>query len=329
MSLLNQVLQDLEKRNAEQPANLQNTDLLDQLKPAKPAPKKNATLIILISILVLASIYVSYRFISKQPAPLASQTNTQIKPIVVATPSAQKHVATKTTTSKPEEKPQEIPVIAIKPTPAITPTKIAAPKPKTQKTNRITTVIKSKPSTAAIYFTRAKKSQDLSTQQSLLEKTLQLDSKHFPAHLLLANNWLQQGATDRAIFSLQKSLTQLPRNIALTNILAQLYLQTQQTTNALNTLLSINPATTQDETFLSLLAASYQQANDAQNSSTIYQKLLIINPQKAEYWLGLAMAYEKLNQATHAVTAYQQALNKKSLKPSIVSYINQRISQLN
>jgi len=41
------------------------------------------------------------------------------------------------------------------------------------------------------------------------------------------------------------------------------------------------------------------------------------------------MAYEKLNQATHAVTAYQQALNKNSLKPSIVSYINQRISQLN
>jgi len=325
MSLLNQVLQDLEKRNADQPANLQNTDLLDQLKPAKPAPKNNAALIILFSILILSSIYPSYRFISKQLAP---QTNTQIKPIVVvATSSAQKHVATKTTTSKPEEKPQKIPAVAIKPTPAITPTKIAAPK--IQKTKKITTVIKSKSSTAAIYFARAKKSQDLSTQQSLLEKTLQLDPKHFPAHLLLANNLLRQGTSDRAILSLQKSLTQLPRNIALTNILAQLYLQAQQTTNALNTLLSINPTTTQNETFLSLLAASYQQANDAQNSSTIYQKLLIINPQKAEYWLGLAMAYEKLNQATHAVTAYQQALNKNSLKPSIVSYINQRISQLN
>jgi len=327
MSLLNQVLQDLEKRNVDHPTNLQNTDLLDQLKPPNPAPKKNAALIILFSILILASIYASYRFISKHPIPLASQTNTQIKPIAVVTPSAQKHAAT--TTPKSKEKLQKIPAVAVKPTPAVTPTTITTPKPKIHKAKKITTVIKSKASTATIYFTRAKKSQDLSTQQSLLEKTLQLDSKHFPAHLLLANNLLQQGATDRAILSLQKSLIQLPRNIALTNILAQLYLQTQQTTNALNTLLTINPATTQDEIFLSLLAASYQQANDAQNSSTLYQKLLIINPQKAEYWLGLAMAYEKLNQATHAVIAYQQALNKNSLKPSIVSYINQRISQLN
>jgi len=329
MSLLNQVLQDLEKRNAEQPANLQNTDLLDQLKPAQSAPKKNTTLIILFGILVIAAIYGISIFTAKQPEPLIEKKVTQIQPIVVATPTQQKQVLT--TAPRQEVILKKTPTVVIKPAPTATPIKIkiATPKPKVQKTKKITPATNSKTSTAAMYFTRAKKSQDLSTQQRLLEKTLQLDSKHFSAHLLLANNLLQQGTTDRAILSLQKSLTQLPKNTPLTNILAQLYLQTQQTTKALNTLLTINPATTQDETFLSLLAASYQQANDAQNSSTLYQKLLTINPQKAEYWLGLAMAYEKLNQATHAVTAYQQALNKNSLKPSIVSYIKQRISQLN
>jgi len=322
MSLLNQVLQDLEKRNAAQPANRQNPDLLEQLKTTTAPPKKKGTLLILSSTLVIASLYGAYHFIRKQPQP-----NTSVQAIALKTAPQQKHIIT--ATPKAKKQPKKIATVAIRLAPPVTLTKIAPPKPKLQKTKKITPVIKRKTSTAAIYFTRAEKSQDLPSQQSLLEKTLQLDSKHFPAHLLLANNLLQQGKTNHAILALQNSLTQLPTNMALTNILAQLYLQTQQTNNALKTLLSINPATTQNETFLSLLAASYQQANDAKNSSFIYQKLLSINSQKAEYWLGLAMAYEKINQATHALSAYQQALNKNSLKPSIVSYIKQRISQLN
>jgi Flp pilus assembly protein TadD len=53
-----------------------------------------------------------------------------------------------------------------------------------------------------------------------------------------------------------------------------------------------------------------------------------VNPEKAENWLGLALSEEKLGNSNLAREAYQQALNKNTLKESIVKYINQRLIEL-
>jgi tetratricopeptide (TPR) repeat protein len=107
-----------------------------------------------------------------------------------------------------------------------------------------------------------------------------------------------------------------------------LFLQNNQPQLALNILHRIDSRYNQDEMYLSLLASAYQQNSEDLHSLQIYQKLIVINPQKAEYWLGLAIAQEKQGNKSQALKGYQQALDKKTLKKSIVSYIKQRVSSL-
>jgi tetratricopeptide (TPR) repeat protein len=107
-----------------------------------------------------------------------------------------------------------------------------------------------------------------------------------------------------------------------------LFLQNNQPQLALNILHRIDSRYNQDEMYLSLLASAYQQNNEDLHSLQIYQKLIVINPQKAEYWLGFAIAQEKQGNKVQALKGYQQALDKKTLKKSIVSYIKQRVSSL-
>jgi len=76
------------------------------------------------------------------------------------------------------------------------------------------------------------------------------------------------------------------------------------------------------------LAATYQQLQSFTNAANVYQKLVSVNPEKAENWLGFALAQEKLGNPKLAREAYQQALSKNTLKPSVVSYIKQRLSEL-
>ena len=323
MSLLNQVLQDLEKRDADNSKLIQDPILLKQIKVAGQGSKKNHRLIIIVILLFIVSVaYGIYLFLpnNSQPSLAEIKATAFIKEpasVKIITPAIIKN-----------ETPVKLAPIVKK-----QPKKVSIQNPVIKQDEKSASKkIKPRISTqhkAEYFYDKAKESSDLLEQQFLLNKALSLKTAYLNAHLLLATNLLRQGLTDSAITSLQNSLKLFPENIDLTNILAQLYLQTKQFKFSLNTLLKINPANTRNETYLSLLAAAYQQNNDAENSAVIYQKLLHINTDKAEYWLGLALAFEKLKRPKLAKTAYQHALNKNSLQANIVSYIKQRIAQLN
>ena len=127
---------------------------------------------------------------------------------------------------------------------------------------------------------------------------------------------------------LDQSLILFPQNIEFIKLRSQLFLKNKQAGAALQILTQIDATYVQDEAYLGLLGAAYQQRNIYAKSLSIYQRLLTINPEKAENWLGLAIASENQGFKQQALDAYQQALNKNTLKPVIVSYINTRISIL-
>lgn len=340
MSLLNQVLQDLEKRNAENiPEQLQ----LSHVKAITTHQSRSYYLPF--AILCLIAIIIVY----VQNKPEIFEKHNSVKPNTV-----KKIVAVQSANNSINKKALEKPSV---------PGTVPSP----HKAQALTTVqnnkqliksgkstgqkkqpteiklqhktIKEKPKTQAVkklsieqkaeqYFSLAEKQPPNNDKQKNLERAIQLNPLHINARLLLINTLLQQGLASQSAILLDQSLELFPQNLRLITLRSQLFLQKKQAQGALNVLHRIDENYVQDETYLSLLAAAYQQNNDNFNSLKNYQKLLKINPQKAEYWLGLAIALEKQDSPQQALDAYQHALNKKTLKPVIVSYIKQRISIL-
>jgi len=338
MSLLNQVLQDLEKRNVQ---NIPEQPSLNNIKASSPVPQtkwRYFVLLIIVFIIILAL----FVFNSKEPKVLS----TQVSPSP-ALPKAKLQQKPVITTSKAIHKQSSKKVITVekKVKPVIKKKQTTQPKAtnnvKEPEKKSLTALLKSTKSSAKkvaeplnnnqlaqSLFKSALKQHKLTEKQIKLQQVLKLNALHIDARLHLANTLLQQGLTKQAEIILKQGNLLVPQNIQLINLHSQLLLQQKKTDTALSILQQVDSNYIQDETYLGLLAAAYQQKNNFVKSIEIYQQLLSINAEKAEYWLGLAIAYENQTEKQKALYAYQQALNKNTLKTAIVSYIKQRISIL-
>jgi len=350
MSLLNQVLQDLEKRNE---TNISELHGLRNIQATPVRQSKSHLYIIGIISLLLLVFAIMYKI--KETKHVEIFTTPVIKEITLDTSPtiktfSNKQLAENSLTSS-QKKPDTTEKISAlqkqdKPEKLITsnitkPITDKAPIKPAEKNPTSSVIVKKSIKTApkkvkqlsnkqlaTQLFTSAQELTNLIEKQLKLEHALKLDMHHIDARLLLAKTLLQQGQTEKASTLLNQGTILFPQNIQLINLRSQLFLQNKQVRPALTLLQQVDDRYIQDETYLALLAAAYQQNNSPLKSLLVYQKLLSINPSKAEYWLGLAMAYEKQKNKPQALNAYQQALNKNSLKTAIVSYIKQRISLL-
>ncbi len=355
MSLLNQVLQDLEDRNA---SNSPKQKKINQVKAAT-ASQKNSYFYLIILLCLTAGVALFNFYINKKSAPLVVPKSNKTLEILHKIPaqkpttlpainssSANNQLKNEPLNIKPVIQEKTVPVESqvistrqaeklttnnqqVKKTSVKVTKKHQTKRKKTDKQQKIQVTKKiSSIKQAEKLFTQVKKETNKIILQSKLKQILKLNPKHVDARLLLANNLLTIGLLQETIETLDQGLQLFPQNIQFINFRSQLFLQNNQPQSALTILHQIDSRYSQDEMYLSLLAAAYQQNNDDLLSLKTYQKLLAINPQKAEYWLGLSIAQEKQGNKSEALKGYQQALDKKTLQKSIVSYIKQRISSL-
>jgi len=332
MSLLNQVLQDLEKRNAK---NIPEPPQVSKFKAV--ILSQSRSYYFPFAILCIVGIITIIIFTDQETPEILEKQST------VKLSIAKKRVVVQTSnniTKKIQQKKPSAPKAVRSKNKTQTAKKIQTNKqqPKSENITRQKT-IKEKPENKPVkklsnkqkaehYFSLAEKQQPNSDKQKNLELAIQLNPQYIKARLLLTNTLLQQGLTSQSANLLDQSLKLFPQNLQFITLRSQLFLQKKQAQDALNTLHHIDENHVANETYLSLLAAAYQQNNDNFNSLNTYQKLLTINPHKAEYWLGLAITQEKQGHPQQALDAYQQALNKNKLQPAIVSYIKERIRVL-
>lgn len=351
MSLINQMLRDLESRNKTN--NAQST-LQHNIQATLSSTSKIPLLVwSLLAIIAASGTFGAYQYsqtltkmppvivantIKKDPAPIAPFEQ------VLAAPNA----VTDTVASKTEQKPPEnIPPQPVQPAPAVQPnppTPSIQPTPAVQTAPEIVAELPIKkipvaPKPTPIKQTTAIQQADFLYHQAensagdysaiyKLEQALNIDPRHLKARLLLAKTLHNQGQTNKTAEFLDQSLVLFPDNLQFINTRAQLFLQQKNPDGALRTLQRIDLTNSANETYLSLLAATYQQQQSFANAANVYQKLITINPEKAENWLGFALAQEKLDNPKVAREAYQQALSKNTLKESIVNYIKQRLTEL-
>lgn len=360
MSLINQMLRDLESRNA---PNNAPTTLQHNIQVTPPSPSKTPLLLwSLLAIIATGGTYAAYQYsktlttktppaivtdnIKKDPTPIASYEKVLAAPNAVIDPAPKIEL-------KPSENTTIQPASVAQPVPAVQPTPTVQPKPPTQPVQTAAAVqtapeivpeppikkmpIASKP--ALIESTTAKQQADVLYRQAennsedysvtyKLEQALKLDPRHLRARLLLAKTLHNQGQVSKTAEFLDQSLALFPDNLQFINTRAQLYLQQKDPNGAFKTLQRIDLTNNSNETYLSLLAATYQQLQSFANAAKVYQRLVNVNPEKAENWLGLALSQEKLGNPKLSREAYQQALSKNTLKESITSYIKQRLTEL-
>lgn len=348
MSLINQMLRDLESRN--------KTNNVQHNIQATPSPTSKMPLLVwsLLAIIAAGGIFGAYQYsqtltktppvivantIKKDPAPIAP-----FEKVLAAPNAVTDTVAPKTEQKLPENTPPQ-PVPAIQSAPAVQPMPAAQTIPAAQAAPEIVAEPPAKkmpvaPKPTFIKQTTAIQQADLFYRQAennagdysaiynKLEQALNLDPRHLKARLLLAKTLHNQGQTNKTAEFLDQSLALFPDNLQFINTRAQLFLQQKNPDGALRTLQRIDAANSTNETYLSLLAATYQQLQSFTNAANVYQKLIDINPGKAENWLGFALAQEKLGNPKAAREAYQQALNKNTLKESIATYIKQQLTEL-
>ncbi|HEY8034885.1 MAG TPA: tetratricopeptide repeat protein [Methylobacter sp.] len=359
MSLINQMLRDLENRNT---TNNAPSTLQHNIQVTQPAASKTPFLIwCLLAIVTTGGTYWAYQYsktlaknppivvtdnIKKDPTPIAPYEKVLTVPNAVTDPAPKIEL-------EPSESTKIQPISVAQPVPAIQTAPPVQPKPPTQPVQTAQavqsapeivdgplvkkipiasnpTLIKSttpKQQANLLYLQAENNSDDYSTAYKL-EQALKLDPRHLKARLLLAKTLLNQGQVNKTAEFLDQCLVLFPDNLQFINTRAQLYLQQKNPSGALKTLQRIDLTNSFNETYLSLLAATYQQLGSFTNAAKVYQKLLTINPEKAESWLGLALSQEKLGNLKSAREAYQQALSKNILKESITIYIKQRLTEL-
>lgn len=352
MSLINQMLRDLESRNS---TNTTPSALQHNIQITQPAASKMPLLAwSLLTVIAAGGIYWAYQY-SKTltKAPPASVVDIKKVPVpiapyekVLAAPNAVTDTLPKTEQKPPINTPPP-PVSAVQPAPTAQTAPVEQAKPPIQPAPTAQAVsnisaeppLPISPKPALIKPKTVKQQADLLYRQAesnpenysavyKLEQVLKLDSRHLKARLLLAKTLHNQGQIDKTAEFLDQSLALFPDNLQFINTRAQIFLQQRNPNDSLKTLQRIELTSSSNETYLSLLAASYQQLQSFANAAKVYQRLITVNPGKAENWLGLALAQEKLDNPKLAREAYQQALSQNTLKESIVNYIKQRLTEL-
>ncbi len=358
MSLLNQVLQDLENRKAE---DHQAADYLHQLKTVpEQGPQASYRLVIIIVLLVLSLITLIWLLLNQPQNETLSEVSTPTKltegPLIqnqpvntVTTESAVQEItpeaapkqasinkeAEQTEQTEQSSVSKRLIIVTEQPAkPLARPEKAQKPQIKTG-TQPTKEAVQSAPNKtfdlkklAEQTFQLAQQQSSQKSKQEKLQQVLKLDKKHLSARLLLAEMLMKQGQLQQSAYLLDQGLKLFPAQQHLIQLRSQLYLQNNQSQQAIELLQKITDRKQHNESYLALLAAAYQQNQQYADAQLLYQQLVRLRPQQAQYWLGLGLAHDKQGHEHVAVNAYQQALNKNTLQTAVVSYIKQRLSIL-
>ncbi len=348
MSLINQMLSDLEQRQAIH-VNTAATLSTPYNPTSEPNDKKSqpvfkTLLYLLVIVLLSISGYYSYSLYHQQMAALA-QTSKKIQPKSVKPAKLiQKKIPTVIATqkNKPLKKSAVMAATVHLPQPSEKQTMLASsnPEPVTEENatfnNDIRAVKKQQrqPSNAQQAEIAYQKGYQLLQQNKIysaeakLLLALEHSAKHIKAREILTGLYIKLGRKVEAQTLLQKGLLHLPNYSNFTKLLARLFLDNNQVDKAVKVLLKHKPAMSADPDFYALLAASYQRQNNHAAAANTYVKLLKHYPRQGIWWIGMAISLEALDKKKQALEAYEKARQTGTLNTRIVNYSNQRLKIL-
>lgn len=161
-----------------------------------------------------------------------------------------------------------------------------------------------------------------------LERSLQLDALHAPSRQLLISLLLESKRHEDAIRELKLGLNIEPTHLNFSMMLARLLLERAKLYEAIE-ILQKNLSLAQDRPdYLAFLAALQQKTGHHQEAIQLYRQAVKKQPQNGVWWMGLAISLQADGKSNEAIDAFQQAKLQSGLSAELHAFIDQRIAQL-
>ena len=141
-----------------------------------------------------------------------------------------------------------------------------------------------------------------------LRGLLEEQPDHDKARELLASDLVRQGRLPAAIDLLEQGLDNGREPARFAYRLGRILLEQDQVERARTVLDTHAPPPAQNPDFQQLLAATHRQAGDHAAAETAYRRLTEVAPQRAVAWIGLGVSLEALDRTSDARGAYARVL---------------------
>ena len=166
--------------------------------------------------------------------------------------------------------------------------------------------------------------------KQFLREALSLYIPHIKAREMLAGIHIKSGHFITAAELLSEGVKVVPEYPLFAQLYARVLLEQNNPQLAINVLergLSSASMNTEPD-YYALLAATYQRVKNHEKAIDVYLKLVKTRPNTGIWWLGLAISLEKTGKKKEALDAYQRAQNTASLNAGLIKFTNNRMSAL-
>lgn len=127
---------------------------------------------------------------------------------------------------------------------------------------------------------------------------------------------------------LTQAIALFPNETRYVILKARLLIEQKQPEVALSVLSSQTPALVESTEFYALKAALLQELERPTEAAELYQALTAFNPHQGAWQMGLGLALEQTGRYAAAINAYEAALGSSALSPESEQYVKKRVRVL-
>lgn len=344
MSLINQMLQELEQRRADggTPAA--------QVRAVSRQSRPNAMLRGAVVALVIAAAGGGYWLASRQPGHAMNTpapTPPAMPPVVAPVPVAESAPEPLSSVLQMDSELSRLPIPVEQPVkPMLPPVRASLPEakptppPAADKPAKATEALVPAGFNKEIKQTSPQQRAENAYRQAYaslqqgrmgeaeegLRQVLQLDPRHAAARQGLAALLVESKHLDRAEQVLQQGLELQPGHTGYAMTLARVQVERGDAGAALATLLR-NPPNGENAEYHGFLAALLQRAERHKEAIEHYQSALNLNPAAGQWMLGLGISLQADNQTAKAAEVFRRA-KQSNISPELKAFAEQRLKQL-
>jgi len=157
---------------------------------------------------------------------------------------------------------------------------------------------------------------------------LQIDPAHDTARQTMVALQIESKRYDDAAQTLGEGIAASPKNIQFVMLLARLLVERNDAAGALLLLDKHEAGAAGNADFRAFRAALQQRMGRHAEAIEEYRAALAISPGTGQWWIGLGISQQAQAQGKDALESFRRAKGAGNLTPELVSYVEQRIRQL-
>lgn len=164
--------------------------------------------------------------------------------------------------------------------------------------------------------------------EQALKKALETYPQHIKAREVLAGLYIKSGRVVEAGELLKQALIHNPGHSLFAMLQARLLLQQNRIQAAMDVLQINAPAVTDNLDYHALMAVAYQKQGLHEKTVAKYREILQLKPAAGVWWLGMAISLESLGRQQQAADTYNKARQTGTLSVDLLRYADSRIALL-